>query len=72
MPSYVHTGVQPIKIGIRKHGINAMKINNIAIQIGQNCLDVENRFLAIREANSETWIKTDAEHFFDLEPVNYT
>ena len=72
MPSNVHTGVQPIKIGIRKYGINGMKINSIGIQIGQNCLDVANCFLAIRETDSETWIKSDAEHFFDLGPVNNT
>ena len=70
MPSNVHVGVQPIKIGIRKIGINGMKINSIGIQIAQNCLDVEDRFLTIHETDSETWIKTDAEHFFDLKPVN--
>ena len=70
MPSNVHAGVRPIKISIRKYGINGMKINSIGIQIAQNCLDVEDRFLTIHETDSETWIKTDAEHFFDLKPVN--
>ena len=67
IPSYVHTSVEPIRIGILKMGHDKMKIRNIQIRNVEKCFHKINM-----KTDSDKWIKTKEEHFFDLVTLNDT
>ena len=64
LPSNVHSGVQPTKIGILKSGTDDMKIDDIKIWDGQNCfgVDIENG-----QEFSRKWMKNKEENYFNVD-----